>query len=159
MRLYHGSNLVVKEPMIMHREHPCDFGDAFYLTSSLDQARRWAQIKARRGGDGEPIVSIFELPEESLKHLVVREFARADASWLRYVVAHRTGRAKDEGTDIVIGPVANDRTASVISFYQSGVYTLSYAIKRLLPQKLDDQYAIKSASGLAALRFVGSEQL
>ncbi|MCF0238369.1 MAG: DUF3990 domain-containing protein, partial [Sphaerochaetaceae bacterium] len=56
--------------------------------------------------------------------------------------------------DIVIGPVANDKTMPVISLYFSGVYDIEETIKRLMPQKLQDQYAFRTEKALKALRFL-----
>ena len=56
-----------------------------------------------------------------------------------------------DDSDIVIGPVANDRAMPVIKLYFSGIYDEDETIKRLLPQKLKDQYAFKSEKALKAL--------
>ncbi len=56
--------------------------------------------------------------------------------------------------DLVIGPVANDKTMPVISLYFAGLYNEEEAIKRLLPQKLYNQFAFKTESALKALSFV-----
>ena len=42
MFLYHGSHLEVKNPKILTSARTGDFGTGFYLTSNLEQARRWA---------------------------------------------------------------------------------------------------------------------
>ncbi len=55
--------------------------------------------------------------------------------------------------DLVIGPVANDQTASVIDLYVDGIFDENDAIKRLLPQKLKDQYTFKTEKALAQLHF------
>ena len=55
--------------------------------------------------------------------------------------------------DVVIGAVANDKTMPVISLYFAGVYDEAEALKRLLPQKLKDQYAFKTEKAITALRF------
>lgn len=57
--------------------------------------------------------------------------------------------------DLIIGPVANDRTMPVIKMFLSGIYDGEETIKRLLLQRLTDQYAFKSDKALSALRFNG----
>lgn len=57
--------------------------------------------------------------------------------------------------DLIIGPVANDRTMPVIKMFLSGIYDEEETIKRLLLQRLTDQYAFKSDKALRALRFNG----
>lgn len=56
--------------------------------------------------------------------------------------------------DVVIGPVANDRTMPVISLFFAGVYTEEETVKRLLPQKLKDQIVFKTEKSLQYLKFV-----
>ena len=56
--------------------------------------------------------------------------------------------------DIVIGPVANDRTMPVISLYFAGIYDIEETIKRLMPQKLCDQYAFRTGKAIKKLKFL-----
>ena len=56
--------------------------------------------------------------------------------------------------DIVIGPVANDKTMPVISLYFSGIYDIEDTIKRLIPQKLCDQYTFRTKKAIKKLKFV-----
>ena len=60
--------------------------------------------------------------------------------------------------DLVIGPVANDSTLPVIDDYMDGKYDKEEAVKRLMPQKLTDQYAFLTEKAIQFLRFEGSEQ-
>lgn len=39
MKLYHGSNVTVSEPKILESSRALDFGNAFYMTSRLEQAK------------------------------------------------------------------------------------------------------------------------
>lgn len=64
-----------------------------------------------------------------------------------------------DNSDLVIGPVANDRTMPVIKLYFAGIYDEAETIKRLLPQKLKDQYAFKTENSLSALRLCEVIQL
>ncbi|MCL1990741.1 MAG: DUF3990 domain-containing protein [Defluviitaleaceae bacterium] len=52
MKLYHGSNMAVKNPRILTALHTSDFGTGFYTTSSFAQAKRWSKIKTRRRRKG-----------------------------------------------------------------------------------------------------------
>ena len=44
MYLYHGSNLAVTKPKIINSKRSLDFGNAFYLTTDIEQAKRWTKI-------------------------------------------------------------------------------------------------------------------
>ena len=49
------------------------------------------------------------------------------------------------------GPVANDQTMPVIDLYLNGMYDIDEAIKRLLPQRLKDQYVFKTTKAISLL--------
>lgn len=78
-------------------------------------------------------------------------FETPSVEWLRFVANNRNVDGFRDDADIVIGPVANDRTMPVIKLYFSGIYDEEETIKRLLPQKLTDQYAFKTEAALGAL--------
>ncbi len=152
MKLYHGSNVKVEQPRLIMSDRKLDFGEGFYLTSSYEQAERWAELTTKRRKKGHPIISVYEVDEVVLQALNILKFESPTVEWLRFVSAHRKGTAVNEQYDIVIGPVANDRTMPIISLYFAGIYTEEEAIKRLLPQKLKDQYTFKTESALALLQ-------
>lgn len=153
MLLYHGSNTVVEKPKLMPLARALDFGAGFYLTTSFEQAAKWARTTVLRRSGGVPAVSVFELGEAALATLKILRFPAADADWLRFVARNRTLRPDGSGYDVVAGPVANDNTMPVLNLFFSGVYTEEEALRRLLPQRLKDQYAMKTEAALAALCF------
>ena len=55
--------------------------------------------------------------------------------------------------------MANDRTMPVISLYFSGIYNEEEAIRRLMPQKLKDQYTFKTDDALGLLKVKEEIQL
>ena len=154
MRLYHGSNVEVATPKLMPRVRALDFGRAFYLTSNLEQASRWARTSVLRRGEGTAVVSVYEFDEVVASALRMLRFDEPDAAWLQYVTRNRTGFADDADYDIVAGPVANDNTMPVLNLYFKGAYSEEEALRRLLPQRLKDQYALKTEPALACLTFL-----
>ncbi len=153
MKLYHGSNTVVDKPKLLKGQRALDFGEGFYLTSSVTQATKWARTITRRRGCGESTLNVYELDSQCLSAFKIMRFDTADDAWLDYVVQNRRGQAVAADYDIVIGPVANDSTLPVIDDYMAGVYTKEEAVRRLLPQNLTDQYAFKSTEAINALTF------
>jgi len=159
LKLYHGSNVEVNNPKILSNLRALDFGAGFYLTSSKEQAAKWAKIVSRRRRKGKPTLNIFNYDEASLITLNVLRFETANEEWLDFVVSNRKELMPENLHDLVIGPVANDSTLPVIDDYMSGVYTKKEAVKRLLPQNLTDQYAFLTRNALELLSFEGSEML
>ena len=154
MKLYHGSNVEIKNPKILESDRKLDFGTGFYLTTSYEQAEKWAVLTAKRRNYGKPFISVFEYDEEGSNELSVLKFQNADEKWLRFVRAKRKNLSVKNDYDVVICPVANDRTMPVISLFFAEVYTEEETVKRLLPQKLKDQIVFKTEKSLQYLKFV-----
>ena len=95
---------------------------------------------------------MYQVDEEKFDKLVIRRFEKATAEWLQFVAANRKGFDIQGYVDVVTGPVADDKTMPVISLYFAGFYDEEETIKRLLPQKLKDQYVFKTDLALAALQ-------
>lgn len=152
MILYHGSNVEVREPRLLKIQRDLDFGKGFYTTSDLEQATKWAKRTALRLGQQQSFVSVYEVDEKKLLSLRVLNFDKPDKEWLRFVVANRKGIAPTDGWDLISGPVANDQTMPVIDLFLDGMYDEDETIKRLLPQKLKDQYTFKTPEAIMLLR-------
>ena len=159
MTLYHGSSMAVRKPQLQPLVRALDFGRAFYLTSDFDQASRWAKTTALRRGEGVATVSSYVVDETVLSGLRVREFDGPTVEWLRFVSRNRNERIDDSGLDVVIGPVANDNTMPVLNLFFKGAYTEEEALRRLLPQRLRNQYAFKTERALACLSFVEAKEV
>lgn len=153
MVLYHGSNVSVPEPKLLKNQRELDFGRGFYTTSDLEQATKWAKRTAARLKQKQGFVSVYEIRDTEFYHLAVLRFAKPEREWLHFVAANRRGEAADAAWDVVAGPVANDQTMPVLALYLDGMYDEEETIKRLLPQKLKDQYTFKTEKALQLLTF------
>ena len=142
MLLYHGSNVCVRTPHLFVFDRRADFGPGFYLTQSQARAARWAWLVSKRRGSGSVQASASECHKQETNCLRMLQFDGATVEWLSFVAANRHGERTDK-YDIVQGPVANDNTMSTLRLYFAGVYSEEEAIKRLLPQKLRDQYVLR----------------
>lgn len=153
MRLYHGSNVEVKQPRLLEIQRVLDFGKGFYTTGDLAQAIRWAKRTAMRRAEGNPVVSVYEVDDGAFDKLKVLSFESADEKWLKFVSDNRKGFSSCENWDLISGPVANDQTMAVITLFLDGFYDEKETIRRLLPQNLKDQYVFKTDLALSMLRF------
>ena len=153
--LYHGSNIEINKVDLQKSRITTDFGKAFYLTTSLDQAQKWAN-KIAKIKSGNPIVSIFEYQENNTLNNKI--FNNANYQWLDYVVLNRLGNNINDIYDIVVGPVANDNTMPVILDYMASSMNdneKEAAILRLKAFILINQYAFKTEHSLEYLKFKG----
>ena len=153
MILYHGSNVEVKEPILLKVQRELDFGKGFYTTSDMEQAARWAWRTAKRRGESNAFVTVYEVNEDELKNIRLLSFDSPNVEWLNLVVKNRKGEYIAENWDIISGPVADDQTAQVIDLYLEGAYDEEEAIRRFLTQRLRDQYAFKTKEALKLLIF------
>lgn len=151
MLLYHGSNVAVREPVLLHSRTSLDFGPGFYLTSDWDQAVKWARRKTRVRSAGTPVVSTFTVDEALWSDLSILRFSGADREWLQTVVKYRTNQPVEGEYDVLIGPVADDRTIDVINQYITGAYPEDIALRLLLPMRFVDQWALKTDRALSTL--------
>lgn len=153
MILYHGSNVEVKEPILLKVQRELDFGKGFYTTSDLEQAARWAWRTAKRRGESNAFVTVYEVNEDELKNIRLLSFDSPNVEWLNFVVKNRKGEYIAENWDIISGPVADDQTAQVIDLYLDGLYDEEEAIRRFLTQKLKDQYTFKTLEAINLLKY------
>lgn len=154
MILYYGSNVEVKKPRIINTNKCLDFGAGFYLTSDINQARRWAVLKTKRRKRGAPCISVFEFDDVyATETLNIKKYDKPDLEWLDFVVHNRTGKYAGTLFDVVIGPVANDRTILTINDYVSGGISAETTLVLLEPGKLTDQYVFLTHKGLCTLKF------
>ena len=153
MILYHRSNVEVKEPILLKVQRELDFGKGFYTTSDLEQAARWAWRTAKRRGESNAFVTVYEVNEDELKNIRLLSFDSPNVEWLNFVVKNRKGEYIAGNWDIISGPVADDQTAQVIDLYLEGAYDEEEAIRRFLTQRLKDQYAFKTNEALKLLIF------
>lgn len=155
MKLYHGSNIIVQNPIIIDNKRKLDFGKGFYLTSDFEQAKKWAKNTTERRNNGIASVSLYEYNENN--NLKILKFEGPTYDWLKFVANNRKNIYYESDYDLIIGPVANDNTMPVLNGYLDGTYDENEAIKRLLTQKLKDQIVFKTEKSLEYLKFMEAE--
>ena len=97
-------------------------------------------------------MTAYTIDERELQSLCVLCFEAPNREWLRFVASNRKGEGQTNEWDLVYGPVANDQMMPVINLFLDGMYDEEETIKRLLPQKLKDQYAFKTLQAIRLLR-------
>ncbi len=108
MKLYHGSNIVIKQPRLLQPKRTLDYGSGFYTTTSEQQAREWILKKTKSIGERK-YVNIYEINEDELNSLKVLRFDKPTDEWVDFVMRNRQDETFTHDFDIVYGPVANDR--------------------------------------------------
>lgn len=162
MRLYHGSTLEVRRPLLRYGRERTDFGKGFYTTTLAEQAEHWAKIKRDRAKANKAIVSVYEIDDSVVfdsNLLKIREFNGVDEDWLNFVVGCRREDSVTHDYDLVFGPVANDNVFTTVNLYESGILDAPAAIAQLKAYKTYDQLSFHTQRVVSELRFVGSYEV
>ena len=140
--LYHGSNVIVEQPLVSIGRKDLDFGPGFYLTPLFEQASKWAvRIKTIRRAK-QAIVNTFEftLPQDCK----VKRFDAYDKEWLDFIVDSRKGKQPWSGYDIIEGGVADDRVIDAVEAYINGYADVEHTLRQLAYHKPNYQICILS---------------
>ncbi|MDR0443441.1 MAG: DUF3990 domain-containing protein [Treponema sp.] len=154
-QIYHGSDILVKDPKIIQPVRALDFGLGFYTTTNIDQARSFAEKVRDRNGSVDTHISIYTLNMELLKKLKILFFEKPDKKWLDFVSANRNGTYTGEIFDIIFGPVANDTIFRTFIAYQNGILSEKETMKRLKIPELYNQLVFTNENALRCLLFAG----
>lgn len=162
MILYHGSDVIVENPMIIKPEAGRDFGTGFYTTDIKEQAVRWAIRKAtlshRKGKPYTPYVSVYEFDEAAFEKLAYKSFDTPSLEWLDLICACRSNPSFSHEYDIVSGKIANDNVGETVTYVLLGIMRKEDAVERLRFEKINNQICFNTESALRYLKYVGCEE-
>ena len=104
-------------------------------------------------------------------NLLFHPFPSANSEWLHFVSANRNQSLfpellkKYRTTDIIAGKIADDQTAKTLQQYIGGYFgtpglpdTDEAVIKKLLPNRLWDQFCFRTEDAIKSLEFVRSDR-
>ena len=105
----------------------------------------------------------------SIDELNEFDFEEANIKWLHYISSNRNSsffqneKKEFEKYNVIGGKIANDATATTLNQYVSYGFGVpgseeadTFAIKKLLPNRLKDQYCFKGEKSLRCLKFIKS---
>lgn len=157
MKLYHGSNKIIKYPKFNGSREKTDFGRGFYLTANEEQARRWS-IKGESN-----IVNCYDL---ELVDFSIYKF-ELGLEWLLFIIYNRKVGKFDfeklklrfkflEDIDIIIGPTADDRMYNTLEEFFDGDISIEKTLEILNCMNLSNQYLIKTENGINNIAYYES---
>ena len=131
MKLYHGSNIGIKNIDLNKSKPFKDFGKGFYLSDNETQAMDMAKFKSLISG-GLPIVTMFEFDATGLESsgLKIKKFDSYSNEWLDFIIANREGRKADK-YDFVYGPIADDKVGFQLRRYKDELIDKAELLERL----------------------------
>lgn len=156
MILYHGSDCLVKKPVLRAPKRTLDFGAGFYTTTNKIQAISFANKVMLRNGSQTKCVNMYEVDIAELERTFdVLKFEMPNSDWLDFVFSNRQAIYRGKQYDVVIGAVANDTIYRVFGLYEAGLLTREETLERLKIRELYNQVTFCTQRVLSHLRYVG----
>lgn len=128
MTVYHASNFIIESPDIYHSRDFLDFGKGFYLTSLIEQAKKYAQRFLYQGD--KAYLNHYNLDENLDNKFNIKEFGDYNEEWLDFVTLCRLGKLSSK-YDMITGGIADDKVFNTVDLYFSGNISKEEALKRL----------------------------
>ena len=159
MHVYHGSDVIVKQPDLKHSVRALDFGTGFYTTTNEKQAIQFAHKVYERTLRRELVpqgyfVSVYSINHAMMQqHLSILTFQNPDENWFDFVMANRKSTYDGKPYDVIYGPVANDTVYRALLGYETGLYTKAQTIEQLAVRKLFNQITFATEKALSFLQF------
>lgn len=133
MLLYHGSYAEIQNIDLSQCIEGKDFGKGFYLTSSFEHAKNFVRLSVKRNKmlgkiareQNYGFVNVYEIVDtQKIKDYY---FESANVEWLHFVAGNRDQSLfkdeiqKLEKYNVIVGKIANDRTAATLQAYLDAV--------------------------------------
>ena len=128
MKVYHASKYIIESPDVKHSRDLLDFGKGFYLTSFVEQAKKYAQRFLFQGE--KAYLNQYVLDENLEKEYRVKSFVGYNEEWLDFVSLCRLGK-QTKKFDMVSGGIADDKVFNTVDLYFSGNISKEEALKKL----------------------------
>lgn len=108
MKLLHGSNVEIEQPLLEKCQSNNDFGQGFYMTPSWQRAWEMGRRRVNFYG-GEISISTFLYYPKAFaeKGLQIKEFKGFSTEWARFIISNRDDEHFVHPYDVVVGPVAD----------------------------------------------------
>ena len=157
IRLYHGSNVKIEVPDLIHSKPFKDFGKGFYLSPNKQQAWDMAfqKVNLLKEGKAEVTEFLFDETWMTSDELKVLSYPDYCEEWALFILANRD-RQHEQPThdfDIVYGPIADDGVTYQLRRYMGGVISLPRLVEELkYAKKITFQYFFGSERALKLLK-------
>ena len=168
MKIFHGSQRVIKVPQYGLGKVGNDFGLGFYCTESEDLAKEWS---VQPSSDG--FSNAYELDIEGLNVLYLNTPAFTVLNWMAILVSHRQFKLKVpvagaayhylksrfsvnvDAYDVVIGYRADDSYFDFAEAFLNNSISVEQLAVALRLGKLGEQVVVKSQEAFGRLKFTG----
>lgn len=167
IKVFHGSDHVIKKPLYHGGRSDNDYGNGFYTTEYEDRARSWAALN---GSQEQSIVNAYTLDLTGLTILDLNDFGIL--SWIAEVVANRGTyqettqpiadpivehyQIDSKSFDIIKGYRADDSYTQVIEAFLMNQINTHEVQKLFYKGKLRNQIFLKSEKAFSQIYWIGA---
>lgn len=170
IKVFHGSDHILKQPLYMGGKADNDYGNGFYTTEYEDRAGSWAALN---GNPEKSVVNVYDLDIDSLKILDLNEYGVL--AWIAEVAANRGTnqeaasivgkrivrlyRVDASEYDLIKGYRADDSYTQVVeAFLMNQVNT--YEVERLFYKgNLGNQIFLKSKKAFESIKWIDAYEV
>lgn len=171
MKVYHGSEKIIKSPVLGYGNTRNDYGRGFYCTESCELSKEWA---CKNNTDG--FANQYSLDWSDLNVLNLNSKEYNILNWLALLTKNRTywqrnSIAEDAKTflrdnyliditdyDVIVGYRADDSYFSFAQDFIMGTISLQKLSRAMRLGKLGEQIVLKSQRAFEQLEYLGSER-
>lgn len=164
MKIYHGSDNILKKPLFGKGKEDNDYGSGFYTTEIREKADEWALIN---GSETSAICNYYEIATEGLNILHLDKYGTL--AWIAEIVTHRGTRDEvseilgqkiatmykinTDDADIIIGYRADDSYIDIVDAFLDNEVSLDEVERLFKKGELGEQVFIKSQKAFDLLVF------
>lgn len=157
MILYHGSKYFFEIPDLLQAKDFKDFGRGFYLTSNLEQAKKWAvRSLTNNCMDEKAYVYEYEFDMDCTKKMKSLELLTYNIEWLDIITEFRTQKEKYIMYDLIYDRMADgqyEELVDAIRKYKLKKVTSEYVLNiAKFHDEKKDQYCFKTNEALEYLK-------
>ena len=170
IRVYHGSDHIIKNPAYVGGKADNDYGNGFYTTEYEDRARSWATLN---GNPEKSIVNVYDLDLEKLNVLDLKE--HGVLSWIAEVVANRGTnqeaasivgsrlvelyRPDSSEYDVIKGYRADDSYTQVVEAFLMNQINIQEVERLFYKGSLGNQVFLKSEKAFEQIQWIKSYEV
>lgn len=170
MKIYHGSDKIVRKPLFGVGKKDNDYGSGFYTTEDIEKAQEWAIIN---GEKDSAYCNEYEIDTSDLYILELDTYGTL--AWISEVAYNRGTDSKisqeignklaekykvdTNNADIIIGYRADDSYIAVIEAFLLKKITINEVDKLFRKGELGKQVFVKSPKAFEKITFIGYEKV
>ena len=170
IKIFHGSDHIIKKPEYMGGRADNDYGNGFYTTEYEDRARSWAALN---GNPEKSIVNIYEMEMDDINILDLNDygvlawiaeviFNRGVAQEAASIVGKRLTKLYKQNTDsfdVIKGYRADDSYTQVIEAFLLNQINVTEVERLFYKGDLGNQIFLKSQRAFEQIEWTSSYEV